>query len=86
MRKMIARVVDTLKALVGRGDFPHPYLCFACGGSAACEAMNRRYGYVCPKCGYEHTCQACVHGKNDEDDPPCKYCCGKRSYWTPNAV
>jgi hypothetical protein len=50
MRTTIARVVDTLKALVGKADYPHSYLCFAHGGSAACEAMNRRLGFTCPKC------------------------------------
>jgi len=50
MRTTIARVVDTLKALVGLADYPHSYLCFAHGGSAACEAMNRRLGFTCPKC------------------------------------
>ena len=50
MRTTIARVVDTLKALVGRGEFPHAYNCFQHGGSEACEKSNRRLGFKCPKC------------------------------------
>jgi hypothetical protein len=50
MRTTIARVVNTLKVLVGLADYPHSYLCFEHGGSAACEAMNRRLGFTCPKC------------------------------------
>ena len=50
MRTTIARVVDTLKALVGRGEFPHAYNCFQHGGSGACEKSNRRLGFKCPKC------------------------------------
>jgi hypothetical protein len=50
MRTTIARVVDTLKALVGRGEFPHAYNCFQHGGSKACENSNRRLGFKCSKC------------------------------------
>lgn len=50
MRTTIARVVDTLKALVGRGEFPHAYFCVQHGGSDACEKSNRRLGFQCPKC------------------------------------
>jgi hypothetical protein len=50
MRTTIAWVVDTLKALVGRGEFPHAYNCFQHGGSEACEKSNRRLGFKCPKC------------------------------------
>ena len=50
MRTTIARVLNTLKALVGRGEFPHAYNCFQHGGSGACEKSNRRLGFKCPKC------------------------------------
>ena len=50
MRTTIARVVDTLKAFVGRGEFPHAYNCFQHGGSEACEKSNRLLGFNCPKC------------------------------------
>jgi len=35
--------------LVGT-EHPHPMLCFQHGGSEACEAENRKYGFTCPKC------------------------------------
>jgi hypothetical protein len=36
------------KALKSEG--PHPMFCFAHGGSAACEAVNAKHRFVCPKC------------------------------------
>ena len=50
MRTTIARVVDAMKALFGRGEFPHAYNCVQHGGSGACEKSNRRLGFQCPKC------------------------------------
>ena len=56
MRTTIARVLGTLRALVGRSECPHPYLCFHHGGSEACEESNRRYGFECPRCHGEQDC------------------------------
>jgi hypothetical protein len=30
------------------------------------------------------SCDNCVHFGTDEDEWPCRYCCGWRSYWEPN--
>jgi len=31
-------------------ESPHPMLCVQHGGSEACEAENRKHGFICPKC------------------------------------
>ena len=38
-------------------ESPHPMLCFQHGGSEACEAVNRKHGFTCPKCSNIPICR-----------------------------
>ena len=38
-------IVDKIKL-----EEPHPMFCFSHGGSEACEATNKQYGFTCPRC------------------------------------
>jgi len=41
-----------LKTVIITED-PHPMYCFKHGGSAACEEVNKKNGFKCPKCTVE---------------------------------
>jgi hypothetical protein len=48
-----ARSDESVQAEVGPSESQHPMLCFQHGGSEACEAENKAYGFTCPKCDNE---------------------------------
>lgn len=51
-------------------EAPHPMPCVQHGGSAACEAENRRNGFICPQCFHEATMRAAA--AREVDDRPCR--------------
>lgn len=51
MKKTKNKRLEKLKEI--EQETPHPYLCFAHGGSEVCEESNKEDGFDCPKCTKE---------------------------------
>lgn len=53
---------------IKENEKPHPMLCFSHGGSGACEEVNKRHGFTCPKCkaAKENTCYECPLPNQEE--------------------